>query len=894
MAHPDHRPGHRSARWRAVARRRQTAPGPRRRGPGVSGRRGVGRLRRRRAAADEVIRLDTHLADCLACRRLVAMLAPEVSAAPRHPPRESRGAAAGERGGASVSPPAGVRVDGRGGRAACRRDAVVGLAARQRRARASAPADSSAPIAAPAPPRPACGVARSRPTSRRPPAAAPLDRLAATPAPDRRRCASAALAERAPDKADASAKKGRCASGRTRLRALAGVRGPWPQPAPLPRPAVRRLAGTAPSPSRGEANAQPRTPRPPPTLAHDPLQTNAVAAESPRARGPLANQASNASQQNAHLQPLRRRCTRRRRRHCRLRAERRRRRPRRARGDAGRRARAPARLTRARRRPRAARNEAAGRRGGLDDERVDAAVPLPATARRGPQPERVRRRRRVPSAIRRGAVAKDECAKSLGYVPRPRRGAGVRRAGWPPALAHCRRPPPRIVERRRHDVEARATARVRGDRLRAGTAPAIDSAWAVGERGLVLRLHGAGRLDARCRAAGDGDARSRCRPPARTSARVTAADGRVFETADGGATWTPATPGAGPPVSAARGRGPARRGLHPPGRARRAACAARPIRADDRAARRRRPHAGASRGPRRARRRRDPRRNRCARAIERVERGVAFARVEAVLTPSPDRRAAAFDPACGGGVYAHVDLARQVALKRDVILDGLRRGAGLAWDRPLDVAASPEHGYRLRARLHVRDGRVGFFREGTHVLCDAAPSAQLAAEHARRRAAPGRRARRAARRRRRPTASRSSENLDGSERAVHLHPIDRALASAERCRRRVAARCSSTASPASRWRRPAAARRPSPAIRRSATISWRLVRGAPPGIRLRRHAASFFQGNRFLVGALASRRRRRRARRRAGRGISMPASACSPSRCARPAAIASPPSKATP
>ena len=32
----------------------------------------------------------------------------------------------------------------------------------------------------------------------------------------------------------------------------------------------------------------------------------------------------------------------------------------------------------------------------------------------------------------------------------------------------------------------------------------------------------------------------------------------------------------------------------------------------------------------------------------------------------------------------------------------------------------------------------------------------------------------------------------------------------------------------------------------------RIVRGAPSGIRLRRHAASFFQGNRFLVGALAS------------------------------------------
>jgi len=79
----------------------------------------------------------------------------------------------------------------------------------------------------------------------------------------------------------------------------------------------------------------------------------------------------------------------------------------------------------------------------------------------------------------------------------------------------------------------------RGDRLRAGTAPAIDSAWAVGERGLVLRLSVPGRWTAVARpdpaaalvavSATDG-----------RSARVTAADGRVFETADGGATWTPA------------------------------------------------------------------------------------------------------------------------------------------------------------------------------------------------------------------------------------------------------------------------------------------------------------------------------------------------------------------
>jgi 23S rRNA (uracil1939-C5)-methyltransferase len=41
------------------------------------------------------------------------------------------------------------------------------------------------------------------------------------------------------------------------------------------------------------------------------------------------------------------------------------------------------------------------------------------------------------------------------------------------------------------------------------------------------------------------------------------------------------------------------------------------------------------------------------------------------------------------------------------------------------VLGSNERGYRMRARLHVRDGKFGFFREGTHDLCEAGPTHQL-------------------------------------------------------------------------------------------------------------------------------------------------------------------------
>jgi len=111
--------------------------------------------------------------------------------------------------------------------------------------------------------------------------------------------------------------------------------------------------------------------------------------------------------------------------------------------------------------------------------------------------------------------------------------------------------------------------------------------------------------------------------------------------------------------------------------------------------------------------------------VDRVGRGVAFASVLEILEPAPDRRPPAGDPLCGGNVYAHVAYTAQPAIKREVLRDALRHGGRIEWPADLPVAASPEHAYRMRARLHVRDGRAGFFREGTHDLCDARCTAQL-------------------------------------------------------------------------------------------------------------------------------------------------------------------------
>ena len=114
--------------------------------------------------------------------------------------------------------------------------------------------------------------------------------------------------------------------------------------------------------------------------------------------------------------------------------------------------------------------------------------------------------------------------------------------------------------------------------------------------------------------------------------------------------------------------------------------------------------------------------------VERVTRQLGFAEVVEVLEPSPDRRPGNIDLACGGSLYAHIAYPRQLALKSELLADAFARIAKITLTDATAVMASREDGYRLRARLHVRNARVGFFREGTHDLCDAAATRQLLPE----------------------------------------------------------------------------------------------------------------------------------------------------------------------
>lgn len=111
--------------------------------------------------------------------------------------------------------------------------------------------------------------------------------------------------------------------------------------------------------------------------------------------------------------------------------------------------------------------------------------------------------------------------------------------------------------------------------------------------------------------------------------------------------------------------------------------------------------------------------------VEQAKRDVLLARTVEVLEASPDRRPVNGVAACGGRAFAHVAYRRQLQLKTDIVRDAFRRIGGVELDGSPPMVASPERGYRMRARLHVDAERVGFLEEGSHRVCDVGGTDQL-------------------------------------------------------------------------------------------------------------------------------------------------------------------------
>jgi 23S rRNA (uracil1939-C5)-methyltransferase len=229
---------------------------------------------------------------------------------------------------------------------------------------------------------------------------------------------------------------------------------------------------------------------------------------------------------------------------------------------------------------------------------------------------------------------------------------------------------------------------------------------------------------------------------------------------------------------------------------------------------------------------------RVAARVERTGKGLAYAETIEVLTPSEDRRTSAGDWRCGGNVLAHVNYPRQLQLKGQIIQDAFGRIGRVPLPAVPAVVGSPEAGYRMRARLHAQNGRLGFYREGTHELCDAAPTTQLlpathdwiasAEETLRREQLTG------------LSDLELSENVAGDERACHLelHAGTDAAPFAALADGLVGL---------------SAQRSDQPSVERLAgipIITDTLKISGEAQLRLQRDVRAFFQGNRFLLERL--------------------------------------------
>ena len=228
--------------------------------------------------------------------------------------------------------------------------------------------------------------------------------------------------------------------------------------------------------------------------------------------------------------------------------------------------------------------------------------------------------------------------------------------------------------------------------------------------------------------------------------------------------------------------------------------------------------------------------------VDRATKSVAFASTVDVMSPSPDRRTIAADTRCGGNVLAHIAYERQRRLKGEIIRDAFVRIGRVPLERDPEVIGSPERGYRMRARLHAVNGKLGFYREESHDLCDAVQTGQLldtagewiaSAEDIIRSAGTAG-----------VVGVEMAENIAGDERACHLDL--RAGVNAANYSALATGLVGLTAQSAD-----------SPFVQTLAgtphVTDVVQTRSDLPPLRLTRHVRAFFQGNRFLVGTLVQR-----------------------------------------
>jgi 23S rRNA (uracil1939-C5)-methyltransferase len=104
---------------------------------------------------------------------------------------------------------------------------------------------------------------------------------------------------------------------------------------------------------------------------------------------------------------------------------------------------------------------------------------------------------------------------------------------------------------------------------------------------------------------------------------------------------------------------------------------------------------------------------------EQEKPGLVRARLLEVIEPGPERIAppCPYFGRCGGCHYQHARYEFQVAAKRDILREELRRLGKIDPPAEIEAITAEPWGYRNRAQLHIEGTRIGYREARSHKLC---------------------------------------------------------------------------------------------------------------------------------------------------------------------------------
>ena len=104
---------------------------------------------------------------------------------------------------------------------------------------------------------------------------------------------------------------------------------------------------------------------------------------------------------------------------------------------------------------------------------------------------------------------------------------------------------------------------------------------------------------------------------------------------------------------------------------------------------------------------------------EQEKPGMVRARMLEVLEAAPDRVTAPCPVygRCGGCHYQHAPYEYQLAAKRSILVEALKRLGKMEPPAEIGVVAAEPFGYRNRVQLHVEENRLGYREARSHRLC---------------------------------------------------------------------------------------------------------------------------------------------------------------------------------